>query len=62
MYEDHKGNAFFRPSEILIAYPDLEWTLGEDWWTYYYDYISYGRESDKWILRMGRCFWLDVQP
>lgn len=62
MYEDHKGNAFFRPSEILIAYPDLEWTLGEDWWTYYYDYLSYGRESDKWILRMGRCFWLDVQP
>jgi len=60
MYEDHMANAFFRPSEVLRAHPELEYSLGEDWQMYYWDYLYYGRETDEWTKYMGKCFWLDV--
>ena len=60
MYEDHMGNAFFRPSDVLAAHPELNDSLGEDWQMYYWDYLYYGRESDKWTLYMGKCFWPDM--
>jgi len=60
MYEDHMGNAFFRPSEVLRAHPEMMDSLGEDWQVYYWDYLYYGRESDKWTLYMGKCFWPEM--
>ena len=59
-YEDHMGNAFFRPSEVLAAYPELEFMLGEDWWLYYSEFLSYGYEIDKWLMYMGKCYWPEV--
>ena len=49
MYEDHKGNAFFQPSEILHRNPDLMDMLGEDWQMYYWEFLYYGY-SDGWLL------------
>ena len=57
VYEDHMGNAFFRPSEVLAAHPYLNDQLGEDWWLYYSDFLAYGYETDKWLTHMGKCYW-----
>ena len=59
-YEDHMGNAFFKPSEVLAAHPELEYMLGEDWWLYYSEFLSYGYEIDKWLMQMGKCYWPEV--
>ncbi|MBQ7868295.1 MAG: CotH kinase family protein [Clostridia bacterium] len=61
MYEDHQGNAFFKPSAVLAAHPELEYMLGDDWSMYYWDYLYYGRETDKWTRYMGQCFWPEVE-
>ena len=55
MYEDHMGNAFFRPSEILSFNSKMMETLGEDWWTYYWDFLYYGH-ADGWLLKAKRGF------
>lgn len=60
MYEGHQGNLFFQPSEILLNNPKLEETLGEDWWNYYTDYISYGWM--EWKLPSSARFELNVLP
>jgi len=61
MYEDHAGNAFFRPSEVLTAFPEFENLLGEDWQMYYWEYISYGHLPDKWMTQMNKRYWLNVE-
>ena len=60
MYEDHKGNAFFRPSEILASRPALYDMLGEDWSMYYWDYMMYGFE-DGWLSKVKSYYCPDVQ-
>ena len=60
IYENHMGNAFFRPSDVLAAFPEMEYMLGEDWWLYYGEFLSYGYESDKWLMHMGKCYWPEV--
>ena len=59
-YENHMGNAFFRPSDVLAAFPEMEYMLGEDWWLYYGEFLSYGYEIDKWLMHMGKCYWPEV--
>lgn len=59
-YENHMGNAFFRPSDVLAAFPEMEYMLGEDWWLYYGEFLSYGYEIDKWLMYMGKCYWPEV--
>lgn len=59
MYEDQKGNAFFRPSEVLTTFPNLYELLGDDWVTYYWDFIYYGF-TDGWLRRLGYGFPLNV--
>lgn len=60
MYEDQMGNAFFRPSEVLAAYPEMIDVLGEDWQLYYWEFLAYGYRTDKWLMRMGRAFFPEV--
>ena len=55
MYEDHMGNAFFRPSELLEFRPDMMDLFGEDWQLYYWDFLYYGYE-DGWLSKPGRGF------
>lgn len=52
MYEDQMGNAFFRPSDILIFNPELMDLFGEDWQLYYWDFLYYGY-TDGWLLSGG---------
>ena len=52
MYEDHMGNAFFRPSDILFFNPELMDLFGEDWQLYYWDFLYYGY-MDGWLLSGG---------
>ena len=59
MYEDQKGNAFFRPSEVLYTFPNLYDLLGTDWSTYYWDYVYYGA-SDGWMRRLSYGYPLTV--
>ena len=60
MYEDHQGNAFFRPSEVLMFYPEMMDLFGEDWQLYYWDFLYYGYD-DGWLLKPGRGFIPEVQ-
>ena len=60
MYEDHRGNAFFKPSDILLFNPELEEMFGEDWQLYYWDYLYYGY-ADGWLHKGARGYALDVQ-
>lgn len=60
MYEDHRGNLFFQPSEILHNNPRLREILGQDWWNYYTEYISYGWM--EWQLPAYARFKLNVLP
>jgi len=59
MYEGHRANAFFSPSNVLRYNPQLEEMLGEDWWLYYYEFITYGYE--EWQLPEA-LFDLNVLP
>lgn len=52
MYENHKGNAFFCPSDILLHNTYLEEILGTDWQNYYWEFLTYGHE-DGWLINMG---------
>ena len=54
MYEGHMGNAFFDPVEVGRKNPYLLEMLGEDWWTYYTEFIYYGYE-EGW-LKDGKTF------
>lgn len=58
MYEGHMGNAFFNPMEVAQKNPYLVEMLGEDWWMYYTEFVSYGYE-DQW-LKDGKVFWPPV--
>lgn len=60
MYEGHQGNAFFSPSDMLIANPYLEEFLGVDWWLYYQEYLAYG--YSEWMLPVNARFSLNVIP
>ena len=60
MYEDHKGNAFFKPSEILEQNAGLEEIFGTDWQLYYWDFIYYGYDDGWHIPGMSPGFMLDV--
>jgi len=60
MYEDHMGNAFFRPSDVLSFNEELAELFGEDWQLYYWDYLYYGY-ADGWLNSGCRGFALDVQ-
>ena len=60
MYEDHKGNAFFRPSEILAQNPGLEEMFGTDWQLYYWDFLYYGYDDGWLIPGMSPGFGLEV--
>jgi len=59
MYEDHKGNAFFRPSEILAYNAKLDEVLGEDWQMYYWDFIAYGCD-DGWLAKNPKYYFPPV--
>lgn len=54
MYEGHMGNAFFNPIEVAHKNPYLVEMIGEDWWTYYTEFIYYGYE-EGW-LKDGKTF------
>ena len=54
IYEAHKGNPFFDPQEVAHANPYVVEMLGEDWWMYYSEFISYGFE-EGWLTK-GRRF------
>ena len=54
MYEGHQGNAFFDPIEAAHLNPYLLDVLGEDWWLYYTEFISYG--FDEGWLKDGKTF------
>lgn len=54
MYEGHMGNAFFNPVEVAHKNPYLLDMLGEDWWTYYTEFIYYG--YDEGWLKDGKTF------
>lgn len=45
IYEGQIGNAYFDPAQALEMNSWLYHTLGEDWPSYYWDYISYGYEE-----------------
>jgi len=60
MYENHMGNAFFRPSDILAYHEELLSVLGEDWQMYYWDFLVYGY-SDGWLLRNDKRYYPEVQ-
>jgi len=47
MEEDHRGNAFFKPSRVRRAIPELEEELSDIWSMYYWDFID-GR-YEEWM-------------
>jgi len=59
MYEGHRANGFFSPTQVLLRNPELEEFLGEDWWLYYQEFIAYGWE--EWTLPEAR-FDLNIHP
>ena len=59
MYENHMGNEFFCPSDILLYNPYLEEILGTDWQNYYWEFLNYGRE-DGWLINVGRTYQPEV--
>lgn len=59
MYENHKGNAFFCPSDILLYNSYLEEMLGTDWQNYYWEFLSYGYD-DGWLINMGQTYQPEV--
>lgn len=59
MYLGHRGNPFFKPSEVVLYNPHLADMLGEDWQLYYWEFIAYGFE-EGWLYNMDERFWPDV--
>ena len=55
MYENHMGNAFFCPSEILLYNTYLIDVLGTDWQNYYWEFLIYGRD-DGWLINMKKTY------
>lgn len=58
MYEGHKANAYFSPSEILYTNQYIEDFLGTDWWLYYQEYLAYG--YSEWLLPENARFEIQV--
>lgn len=56
MYEAYTGNGFFDPALILLYHPLLERSFGEDWPSYYWDFLYYGYEYEGWMESTDVCF------